>query len=184
MFIIGWNSSYISQSLLCLNIATCNTGICPSGQLCFLSLCDVIPKQSFVKPVPKSKPKRKPATIMISTLERTDQEAFSPNDGALPFEDTNMAFSCGNNFHDAEACGQPCPNGLSDCPSGQFCFWLECKSNTAQLLDKPESSTPQVTVQQYKCGSTRDEALTCAEDCSSSWQCSNGKDCYLVPCPL
>ena len=166
---------------------TCNTGSCPANQICFLSLCDVIPTAEFIKPAPKDKPKRKPLQTMTSVnemlTERAENETLKDMaDPDLLKNDNDMAFSCGVNFHHAEACGTPCPNGLADCPAGQFCFWLECKEGATK--DNIDSSIPGVTVQQYKCGSTRDDALSCGEDCGSSWQCSEGKDCYLVPCTL
>ena len=161
---------------------TCGTGSCPANQICFLSLCDVIPNAEFVKPAPKDKPKRKPPQIMTTPSEMLAEQAegITPNDTTDLLNDNGMAFSCGVNFQHAESCGKPCPNGLVDCPIGQFCFWLECKEEVRK--DNVDSSNSQVTVQQYKCGSTRDDALTCGEDCGSSWQCSDGKDCYLVPC--
>ena len=174
---LGWQEG--------LEEMTCNTGICPQGQICFLSLCDVIPQAAFTKPIPKGKPKRKPSKMMdiLSASLSADSEKLSTYHAHDQASDSNgMSFSCGVNFQHAESCSHPCPNGLADCPSGQFCFWLECsaKAETAETTDLSTG----ITFQQYKCGSTRDDALTCSEDCGSSWQCSEGKDCYLVPCSL
>ena len=181
---LGWQEG--------LEETICNTGTCPQGQICFLSVCDVIPQAAFTKPIPKGKPKKKPSKMMdtlsasLSTDEpeksSTDQTFDQTNNAAKLSDDNNMSFSCGVNFQHAESCGHPCPNGLADCPSGQFCFWLECSTKP----ESAETSGPStgITFQQYKCGSTRDDALSCGEDCSNSWQCSEGKDCYLVPCSL
>eukprot|EP00804_Cyclotella_cryptica_P022945 CCRYP_014974-RA/>CCRYP_014974-RA protein AED:0.06 eAED:0.06 QI:983/1/1/1/1/0.8/5/128/475 len=173
----------------------CDTGTCPDGMLCFLEICDVIPRSPFVKPTPKGKPKRKPPVLPFD-----DTQVLS-GAGALVSEnktnhltsDSNMVFSCGLDFQHAESCGQLCPNGLPDCPTGEFCFWLECKTDSAtsgspsENSDQPENSdisVSEITVPKYKCGLTRDEALTCAEDCDSSWHCLDGKDCFLVQCPF
>ena len=179
---------------------TCNTGTCPDNMLCFLELCDVLPSapfSPFVKPTPKSKPKRKPATLATTPkLVSAEAEASPSKITMISLKDnSDMVFSCGVDFHRAETCGQLCPNGLSDCPTGEFCFWLECKANSPDLVSTSETaqspetqeapSLPEVIVKQYKCGSTREEALTCSsEDCGSAWQCPHGKDCYLIDCPL
>jgi chitinase len=175
---LGWQEGHEETS--------CNTGTCPDNQICFLSLCDVIPQAAFVKPVPKGKPKRKPGQIMttVDASELLQAETSVPEDSTDLLEDGAMAFSCGVNYEEAESCGQPCPNGLTDCPPGQFCFWLECKHDTPTTFETTENLGPQITVQKYKCGLTRDDALTCGEDCGSSWQCTGGQDCYLVPCPI
>lgn len=186
---LGWQEG--------LEETECTTGQCPDGQICFLSLCDVVPTKTiqdvllesltpFSKPLPKGKPKRKPPKMTITTMSIPLDEAVQddPDDKAELLLDDKMSFSCGVNFEHAESCGQPCPNGIGDCPAGQFCFWLECKNAAPAPASSDASVSSGVTVSQYKCGSTRDEALTCSEDCGSSWQCPEGKDCYLVPCSI
>jgi chitinase len=183
---LGWQEG--------LEESTCSTGQCPDNQMCFLSLCDVVPTKTiedvllesvtvFSKPLPKSKPRRKPPKMTImSAPTSTKAETVTPDDTTDALLDDGMAFSCGVDFQQAESCGLPCPNGLSDCPPGEFCFWLQCKDEV--LAQTSGTTGSRVTVSQYKCGSDRDDALTCGEDCGSSWQCSEGKDCYLVPCPI
>lgn len=169
-----------------LEETTCETGQCPSGMICFLTLCNR-PKPSepqvinsfinaageFAKPKPKAKPLRKP--------QLPPGGAVAP-EIVLP-QNADMMFSCGLNFQHAETCGVLCPNGLEDCPPGQFCFWLECKDDPVTAsLSSLTAGGPMVS--KFQCGSTRDEAMTCSEECGASWQCTEGKDCYNVQCPL
>ncbi|KAL7482088.1 hypothetical protein ACHAW6_007768 [Cyclotella cf. meneghiniana] len=184
---LGWEEGWEETS--------CNTGTCPDGMLCFLEICDVVPSSPFVKPVPKGKPKRKPPVLSFVATELSSEvdPPLPENKTHQMISDSNMVFSCGLNFQHAESCGQLCPNGLPDCPTGQFCFWLECKTDLATSGSPSENSAlppysdttlPETTIPKYMCGSTRDDALTCAEDCDSSWHCLEGKDCFLVQCPF
>lgn len=149
------------------------------------------------KPKPKGRPKR-PNTTSSNPVKLTRPvQSSSLVDGTLippraeikmavadkarsPPADSilgNMRFSCGVNHDHAKGCGTPCPNGINDCPPGHFCFWLECVSPAADPIEALE-----VTELQYHCGSTRDDALTCSNECGFAWACPDGTDCYNVPC--
>ncbi|KAL7527378.1 hypothetical protein ACHAXR_004037, partial [Thalassiosira sp. AJA248-18] len=214
----------------------CDHGTCPGNMLCMVVLCTK-PREHGVQgqpswsPSSKSKPKHKPLPLdeEIYTLTSTKarpvpssadeippreemevmfETSTAPTNTAPAHSAPTMSFSCGVNFHHAESCGKPCPNGLADCPSGQFCFWLECEVTPAATvpettfvsigeaptieaptIEAPTIETlpielPTVTTMKYQCGETRDVALTCSEECGYAWGCPEGKDCYNVPCSL
>lgn len=95
------------------------------------------------------------------------------------------SWACGDDSRHASSCENLCPNGVTDCPIGQFCFQVECDALGDPLIstDYPtESPTDSTNSNPYQCGVTRDEALECSEACDAAWKCSDGKDCYNVPC--
>jgi chitinase len=197
---------------------SCDTGVCPTNMICFVVLCteqreDKVEDEpqenevkgqssaaSFSKRKPKPKPKRKPRPIVTendaaTTKRRPSPEEVRPREemGLGPEANTapKMSFSCGTHFEHAKSCGIPCPDGLADCPSGHFCFWLECDGTTETRSSVSASTiTTSVTteaprgppVMKYQCGETRKEALSCPQDCGFAWECPEGKDCYNVPC--
>eukprot|EP00571_Detonula_confervacea_P004885 CAMPEP_0172318096 /NCGR_PEP_ID=MMETSP1058-20130122/33840_1 /TAXON_ID=83371 /ORGANISM="Detonula confervacea, Strain CCMP 353" /LENGTH=615 /DNA_ID=CAMNT_0013032827 /DNA_START=281 /DNA_END=2124 /DNA_ORIENTATION=+ len=155
-----------------LDAITCEHGTCPKDMLCFVVQCakpteHEVQEQSVEGSFSKSKPKRKPRpTTVIHKMRPVTNpaEAGPPREEMELLVETSSApdlsFSCGVNFGHAKLCGNPCPNGLTDCPSGQFCFWLECG-----VPDTEVSSSPALTTMKYQCGETRDKALTCSEEC-------------------
>mmetsp|Transcript_56406 Transcript_56406/g.119893 ORF Transcript_56406/g.119893 Transcript_56406/m.119893 type:complete len:702 (+) Transcript_56406:36-2141(+) len=185
----------------------CDNGTCPSNFLCFVVLCTK-PRDhelhekpdkaslSKTKPKPKRKPRLKsvekenypPKESKTQLVLNNAEELLSRegllgiNNGAPTNAAAKMTFSCGINFERAKSCGNPCPNGLTDCPSGQFCFWLQCGASNLVPAASSASSAP--TKMKYQCGETRSAAMTCSEDCGAAWQCPDGKDCYSVPCPM
>lgn len=136
-----------------------------------------------VRPVPTREEMEVAAVTDAATQSTVPAQAYP-----------TMSFSCGLHFDHAKSCSIGCPNGLPDCPSGQFCFWLECSEDTSSSSTEAPGSTeapvvtthaPPVTTQmKYQCGETRDVALTCSEECGYAWACPEGKDCYNVPCPI
>lgn len=180
------------------NDLSCETGSCPEeGMLCFVVEC-VKPKnyalsgekesyaEIWVKSEPKPLPYRKPekankgGTITSKVVEAaSDEEAV---DTAVTATTKERVRACGSDYYDAAGnCGVVCPNGHSDCPSGEFCWHVECGATppTTTTTTTPYSGP---MVNRYQCGFDRAEALTCQEECNG-WTCGGGKDCYLVPCP-
>lgn len=154
------------------------------------------------KPKPKRKPRKKPPVSISSQsliAEKKDARPV-PNRGnenppqiehhSSPGEKA-MAFSCGTNLAHAQKCSTtPCLNGLSDCPKSQFCFRVECNEQSASVSPVSQEASvakpagPVATETSYHCGETRAEALTCSEECGFAWQCPDGKDCYMIECPI
>eukprot|EP00581_Thalassiosira_minuscula_P015637 CAMPEP_0183732984 /NCGR_PEP_ID=MMETSP0737-20130205/39863_1 /TAXON_ID=385413 /ORGANISM="Thalassiosira miniscula, Strain CCMP1093" /LENGTH=667 /DNA_ID=CAMNT_0025966143 /DNA_START=20 /DNA_END=2024 /DNA_ORIENTATION=+ len=170
---------------------SCNTGICPTNMVCFVVPCakkvqDHPVEASFSKrkPKPKRKPRQKPVVDDRPPSDEVNNQPASQGEVTVTNTAPNMSFSCGDNIHHAKSCRTPCPNGISDCPSGQFCFWLKCEASTSVSSDPPIEIPVAQTELKYQCGETRADALTCSEDCGAGWQCPGGKDCYSVPCPL
>lgn len=99
---------------------------------------------------------------------------------------------------DEQAQGRHCPNGISDCPSGQFCFIdMPCSYfvMTSDLIGNLENPNDIVVIEEdlpdpgsleshYFCGATFSQA---AENCSSkTWcrtgtnqECPNGEICFV-----
>lgn len=184
------------------DMVSCNHGTCPSNLMCFVVLCTTPPtgntveeghtKVSFSKAYPKPKPRRKPVTKKINPLARAPPVS-DPEGDTLPRKKKGIAgstepintdpasFSCGINFGNAKSCTKLCPNGITDCPSGQFCFWLKCE---APSVSTENAVALALTEAKYQCGETRSLAQTCSEDCGYEWHCPKGKDCYSVQCPV
>lgn len=153
----------------------------------------------FTKPEPKKKPNRKPEkepllsrdeekqlpTSTEVSLQRDAVDLRDEIDTTIESTERFMLFSCGFDSTHAASCGHACPNGVMDCPRNQFCFQVDCDGQGDPLIttDYPtESPTDSTNSHLYQCGATRDEALECSEPCDAAWNCSEGKDCYNVPC--
>jgi hypothetical protein len=176
---------------------SCDHGTCPSDDICFVVPCIKKPddEKSTEARAWETKPKPKPK-----------KRAESPDEYTKPAEaDNNTApeffFGCGVDSDHASSCEISCPNGLVDCPVGQFCFWIECKDPTSEAsivsssnISTDESPTitpistasdapaPPLISMRFQCGANRDEALLCTNECGESWECPDGEYCYDVPC--
>jgi len=174
---------------------SCETGSCPeNGMLCFVVECTK-PKnyalsgakeshaEIWVKSEPKPIPHRKPQQVMGKTITKVVEAASDEETVNTAINTTeNRVRACGSDYYDAAGnCGALCPNGHSDCPSGEFCWHVECGAtpSTTTTTTTPYSGP---MLNRYQCGFDRAEALTCQEECNG-WTCGDGKDCYLVPCP-
>lgn len=123
------------------------------------------------------------------------------------YQDPSDKMFCGTDYAEAlsvceaddeQAVGRHCPNGISDCPSGQFCFIdMPCSHfvMTNPLLSSVQNPNDIVVEQQdlpdpgsaeshYFCGATFRQA---AENCSrETWcktgtnqECPNGMICFV-----
>jgi len=185
---------------------SCETGTCPSDMICFIVLCTK-PKGGEVeeqeqpakvafsetKTKPRKKPVRRDRHWIQSEIPLAQHNAeefmvredtFGTDSAPKKSADV-MTFSCGANVQSAQSCSKLCPNGITDCPSGQFCFWLPCDASNSvpaePIVSLVRPTVPPTT--KYQCGETRAIAQTCSEECGFAWQCPDGKDCYHVPCP-
>jgi chitinase len=202
------NCSNGSDEAYSCDLGTCPSGMLCFVVLCTKPTQEKIIETSFSKQEPK--PKMRPTVLneIRPVLTASDEarpssnssEIFSPRDMDLPDETTtaaaitapDMSFSCGVDSGHASSCGKSCPNGLIDCPMDHFCFWIKCNAPNS-ILESTELPTEspisaesaaswEHTTMKYQCGVTRNEALTCSEECGVAWKCSDGKDCYNVPC--
>ena len=205
------NCSNGSDEAYNCDLGTCPLGMLCFVVLCTKPTQEQIIDTPFSKPKPKPKMRPTVSNEMRPVLTTSDEakpssnssELFSPRID-LPDESTtaaastepDMSFSCGVDSGHASSCGKACPNGLIDCPIGHFCFWIKCKAPNPISIGSPistdlptespisveSSASLELTTMKYQCGVTRDEALTCSEECGAVWKCSDGKDCYNVPC--
>lgn len=178
------------------NDINCDTGNCPEGMLCFVVEC-VKPKdyansaqnetqaEIWVKSEPKPRPHRRPEKIASGETTAIEVNALSAETDTATIAATananERAWACGSDYYDAAAnCGASCQT-LADCSGGEFCWFVECGvTPPATTTTSTPYSGPMVD--KYQCGSDRDEAMTCQEECNG-WSCDEGKDCYQVSCP-
>ena len=178
------------------NDISCETGSCPEvGMNCYVVEC-VKPKdyalsgekesyaEIWVKSEPKPLPHRKPEKAVegkpiASKVEAASDEA---DDTAITTTTNERIRACGSDYYDAAGkCRTECPNGHSDCLPGEFCWHVECGA-IPPITTTTTTPYSGPMFNKYQCGSDRAEALTCQEECNG-WSCSDGKDCYMVPCP-
>jgi len=77
---------------------------------------------------PSKRPQQDPTTSSLSpSSSLTTIQPISTFSASKPTGDEGGTFYCGSNVYEAKQCnGTPCPNGISDCPTG-FCYAVsEC----------------------------------------------------------
>ncbi|KAL7495155.1 hypothetical protein ACHAWT_006216 [Skeletonema menzelii] len=174
---------------------SCETGTCPEeGMMCYVIRDCLKPKnyalsgekesyaEIWVKSEPKPLPHRKPEKITKGKPIASKVEAATDEAGdSLITSTKDRVRACGSNYYDAAGnCRAACPNGHSDCPSGEFCWHVECGA-TPPVTTTTSTPYSGPMFNKYQCGFDRTEALTCQEECNG-WTCGGDKECYLVPC--
>lgn len=177
----------------------CDSGSCLSGMTCYPTWCK---KPEFVKPQPAPKLK------LTSDDGQGEQPILEHSSKLIVDEDTGgeMSYSCGPTYEAAKSCSLgSCDNGINDCPSGSFCFYLQCEQPKVHSFllkfvqdevpaatsnspsqghsHQPSSSSSVTQVAMYHCGKSRAVAKTCPLECGRAWSCPDGQDCYAVSCP-
>jgi hypothetical protein len=140
--------------------------------------------------VPKQKAKRNPekypqliASNVTKSFPHTAEDSSPQENMDQPDEIDTLAsstepfmyFICGVDSDHAASCGNPCPNGVTDCPEGQFCFLLECES--------PISIESPIPAESWACGYSYNHAASCESSCPIGvTDCPLGQFCFQVEC--